>query len=88
MEIDRLCRYSSKLQEQIDTFDGNLSALEMNTSASIRYLSELDGIKHRMSSCAAGLQQAQSLTRTLGDIDDVFGSKSPIEVCFVILTSP
>ena len=81
VEVEKLTRHGGKLQEQIDTFDNNLTALELNTSASIRFLSELDATKQRMESCAGGLQQAESLLRLLSDVDDLFATKKPAEVC-------
>lgn len=80
VEVEKLSRQGGKLQEQIDTFDSNLTALELNTSASIRFLSELDATKQRMEGCAGGIKQAECLMRLLCDVDDLFATKTPAEV--------
>ena len=73
-EIEVLRGESESLSELIDHLHGRVGTLEVETSASVRTLSELEVIKRRMDSCSSVLLQADRFKVLLQSMDEVYES--------------
>lgn len=73
-EIESLLSESDALSDSISQLNDRVGNLELETSASVRTLSELAVIKKRMDSCSSVLQQADRFRIQLRSMDDVYES--------------